>query len=398
MKTKEPIWLTVTRILLAAVFLFSGFSKAIDPIGFSFTMDDYFTSFGMAFLHPISMFCTVVAIILEFTLGFMMLFRIKVKLASLGYLLFMVFFFFLTLWMAIAEHLEINYGYNFGVVKDCGCFGSVIKMSNLETFLKNVVIMIPTVIIFIKRKQIPDIRLTELGKWCFACLGGLIIVGVQIYCYRHLPMYDTSDWKKGDDLVPAFIGQPAEKEMLFIYKNSQNQELMNLTADEMGTIADQIPDFYETYEYVDRIDSIIVEAIDPDIAGFNMLDANGKDHSTELINRDNQTPLFLLVMFDLSEVNGKAFDNSNLKDIIQKAAQNNQNFVGITNSSHQEIEQFIAKHNIEFPIYMNPIDPVKGPFMVRDAIRSNPGLILIERGFVKGKWSWRDIPPYMITD
>ncbi|MDR2980094.1 MAG: DoxX family protein [Bacteroidales bacterium] len=392
MKQKEPIWIMILRVALAAVFLYSGFIKGIDPIGFGIKIDEYFISFGLGILHPIALFCAVIAITMEFVLGFMLLFRIKVKLTSLGYLLFMSFFFLLTLWLAVAEHLEVNYGYNFGVVKDCGCFGAAIELSNLETFLKNVVIMIPTIIIFVKRKQIPDIRLTELGQWCFACVGGMAIIILQLYCYLHLPIIDYSDWKKGADLVELYIEQPEKKEMVFVYRNNKDSSMLSLTADEMGAITDTKPKFYDEYEYVDRIDKVVAPADTAEIDGFNMLDANGKDHAPGLIDRNSLTPLYLLVMHNLDEVNGKAFDNENLQNLIKKSTENDMNFVGITNSSQEKIDQFIARYNITYPIYTNPIDPIKGPFMVRDAIRSNPGLLLIERGFVKEKWNWRDVP------
>lgn len=392
MKQKEPIWIMILRIALAAVFLYSGFVKCIDPIGFGIKIDEYFVSFGLGILHPIALFCAVIAITMEFVLGFMLLFRIKVKLTSLGYLLFMSFFFLLTLWLAVAEYLEVNYGYNFGVVKDCGCFGAAVELSNLETFLKNVAIIIPTIIIFVKRKQIPDIRLTELGQWCFACVGGVAILILQLYCYLHLPIIDYSDWEKGADLVELYIEQPERKEMVFVYRNNKDSNIVNLTADEMGTITDTKPKFYDEYEYVDRIDKVIAPADTAEIDGFNMLDASGKDHAPELVDRNNLTPLYLLVMHDLDEVNGKAFDNENLQNLIKKSAENGANFVGITNSSQEKIDQFIARYSVTYPIYTNPVDPIKGPFMVRDAIRSNPGLILIERGFIKEKWNWRDVP------
>ncbi|MDL2296553.1 DoxX family protein [Bacteroidales bacterium OttesenSCG-928-B11] len=398
MNRKEPVWIMILRILLAGVFLFSGFTKAIDPVGSAIQFDEYFTSFGMGFLHPISMFCAFAMNILEFTMGFMMLFRIKIKLTSLGYLLFMSFFFLLTAWLAIAEHLEVNYDYDFGVVKDCGCFGAAIKMNNLETFLKNVVIIIPTIIIFVKRKTIPAIRLTELGQWCFACVGGFIVLFLQIYCYRHLPIIDFSEWKKETDLVIQYIEQPGEKEMIFIYQSKRDSSVINLTVEDMETVADSNPNFYDEYEYVDRIDSLVKAPVKPKLPGFNMLDANGKDHANLLINRDNLTPLFLLVMPNVDDANGKAFADPNLQEIIKRSEENNLYFVGITNSTQEEVAAFTAKHNLSFPIYSNPIDPVKGPFMVRDAIRSNPGLFLIERGFIKDKWAWRDIPPYMITN
>lgn len=396
MKTrqKEPVWIMILRILLAAVFLFSGFTKAIDPVASAIQFEDYFISFGMGFLQPISMFCAVAMNIVEFTLGFMLLFRIKVKLTSLAYLLFMIFFLILTLWLALAEHLETNYGYNFGVVKDCGCFGKAVEMSNLQTFIKNIFIMIPTVIIFVKRKSIPDIRLTELGQWSFAAVGALAVGLLQLYCYRHLPIIDFSDWKKGNNVAEAFIEQPAEKEMVFIYRNPQDGSLMSLTTDELMEISNTTPNFYDQYEYVDRRDSILVPARMPEIAGFNMIDSTGADHSFELINENNGNILYLLFMPDLDDTRLKGLQSAKLKSIMEGAKRDGRHFAGITNSSQQEIEIFAGQNHLDFPIYYNPIDPIKGPFMVRDAIRSNPGLIIIERGVVTHKYAWRDFPAY----
>lgn len=394
MRQKEQTWVMVLRILLAIVFLFSGFTKAIDPIGFSITISDMLSSFGMGFLNPLSLLCAFVMIVLEFTLGFTLLLRIKVNLTAIGYLAFMTFFFFLTLWLAVAEYLEIHHGYNFGVVKDCGCFGSVIKPNNMETFLKNVVIMIPTLIIFFKRKSIPDIKMTELGKWTFAGMGALLIFVLEVYCYRNLPIMDFSDWKKGDDVSSAFIEQPAQKDIVFVYQNIEDQSEKTLTQDELMNITESIPDFYDQYEYVDRKDVIIEPAVHPEIAGFNMLDVSGADHASVLISSNNENPVFLLFMADLDKVNMKGVKNQDLQNLVDEAAANGASFVAVTNSPQEEIEKFIEENNINFPIYQNPIDPVKGPFMVRDAVRSNPGLILIHKGNVVDKWAWRNFPKY----
>jgi hypothetical protein len=298
----------------------------------------------------------------------------------------MVFFFFLTAWLAVAEHLEVNYGYNFGVVKDCGYFGQAIKMSNLETFLKNVVLLIAALIIFAKRKTIQDIRLTLLGQWLFAFVGAGIALVVQIYCLYNLPVVDFSHWKKGNNVVELFIETPAEKEILFLYTNAQGEEKY-LSMEEMGNITDTYPNFYETFEYVDRIDSVISEAIPAEISGFSMLDHQGRDFASIYLNKEQ---VYLLFMHDLDETNDEAMRSENLKNLIVYCDKNNIDFVGITNSSLDEIDLFIKNYDITFPIYYNPIDPVKGPFIVRDAVRSNPGLVVLKNGVVEEKRGWRN--------
>ncbi len=386
MSRKTPIWLTVIRILLACLFLFSSFTKAVDPVNFGITMNDYFTSFGMGFLRPIAQFAAIVAISCEFILGCMLLFRVKVNLASWGYLLFMTFFFFLTLWLAVAENLEVRGIHNFGVVKDCGCFGQAVKMSNLQTFLKNVVIIIPTIILFINRKKINDCRLTEFGKWCCIALFAVIVVAFQLYCIRHLPAIDFSDWKKGEYVVDSFIEKPAQKDVVFVYKNNQTGETIELSQDEL---MNQDETFYENNEYVDRKDHIIKPFVAAKIPGFNMLDESGADHAFEYLNPDNAKSVYMLYVPDLEETNSKGVEKA--KQLASTMGENDE-FVAITNSSEEEIAQFVEQNKIEFPVYQNPIDPVKGPFMVRDAVRSNPGIILFRKGVVIDKWAWRDFP------
>lgn len=376
----------IIRILLGCLFLFSSFTKAVDPVNFGITMNDYFVSFGMGFLHPLAQFAAICAISCEFILGCMMLFRIKPLLAAWGYLLFMVFFFFLTLWLAVAEYLEVHGIHDFGVVKDCGCFGQAVKMSNLQTFLKNVVIIIPTIIVFIFRKRIPESRLGSWIQWFLIFLFAFIAIIFQLHCIRHLPAIDFTDWKKGND-VTSFIEQPAQKDVLFIYKNKADGQEVTLTQDELMAKED---DFYENFDYVDRKDSIIKDIVRAKIDGFNMLDENGADHAFELISKQNDRDLYVLYMHDLSETNLKGVEKA--KQLAADCAEKDIDFVAVTNSSEEDIDKFVAINKLEFPVYHNPIDPVKGPFMVRDAVRSNPGIILFNKGFVVDKWAWRDFP------
>jgi uncharacterized membrane protein YphA (DoxX/SURF4 family)/peroxiredoxin len=388
---KEPVWLKIIRILLGCLFLFSSFTKAIDPVGFGVTMNDYFVSFHMGFLHPLALFAAVVAIACEFVLGCMLLFRVKVQWAAWGYLIFMTFFFFLTMWLAIAEYLEVKGIHYFGVVKDCGCFGDVIEMSNKATFLKNVGFIIPTLIVFFNRKKISDCRLSELGQWLCVVLFAVISVAFQLYVIHHLPFIGKSDWNKGKD-VSVFVAQPAQKEVVFVYKNNETGEEITLTQDELMNQAD---DFYEKNDYVSREDKILKEAVKAKIDGFNMLDENGADHAPDYFATDREGDVYILYVHDLNEANAKGMQKA--LTLAKACQEKGVDFVGITNSSEEEIAKFVEKYGIEFPIYYNPIDPVHGPFMVRDAMRSNPGVMLINKGIVVDKWAWRDFPESAIS-
>ena len=386
MAKKEPIWLKIIRILLGCLFIASSFMKAIDPVGFGVTMNDYFVSFHMGFLHPLALFAGVVAIMCEFVLGCMLLFRVKVQWATWGFLLFMTFFFFLTMWLAIAEHLELTGKYYFGVVKDCGCFGDVIELSNKETFLKNVAIMVPTLILFFNRKKLKDCRLTELGQWLCVVLFCVISICFQLYVIRHLPFIGKSDWNKGKD-VSVFVSQPAQKDVVFIYKNNATGEEVTLTQDELMAQDDS---FYENNEYVDRKDKIVKKEVKAKIDGFNMLDESGADHAPDYFAKEKESDTYILYVHDLSEANEKGMQKA--MTLAKACEEAGVDFVAITNSSEEEIAEFVKKYGIGFPVYYNPIDPAHGPFMVRDAMRSNPGVMVINKGIVTEKWAWRDFP------
>lgn len=394
-KSKEPIVIMILRILLACVFIYSGLTKAIDPVGTAYTFDGYFFSFRMSFLQIFSTFAAFVMPMIEFGLGIMMLLRVKIKLTSLLYLIMMSFFFLLTAWLALAEHLELKYHYNLGVVKDCGCFGAAIKLSNLQTFLKNVVIMVPTILIFIYRKRIPDIRMTELGKWltvaatCCACLV------LEAHCYRHLPIVDHSDWNTCTDLTKDYLGKDLIEEKGFMAWDPSIQDSIFMTEDELMAFfdTDEGAAYASTLEFDDN--NIVTKVIQPyeraKNYNFMMKDTADVDLTPTLITHNNTRPLFLLFMQDLDEVNMKGLKGAELKKILEYCAKNDCDFYGITNTPRAEINKFVKEHNIPFQILCcDYYDPIKGPFFVRDAIHSNPGLIQLQNGMVRGKWAWRD--------
>jgi len=249
--------------------------------------------------------------------------------------------------------------------------------------------MIPTLIVFYKRKSIPETRLTELGKWVIAVFFGCLVLIFQFYCYRHLPVIDFSDWKKGTNVNEMFIDKPTAKEIVFLYKNKIDSTKKLLNETEMMTITEIIPDFWDTYDYVDREDRILDSGKTAVHQGFNMLDTIGADHAPELLSLDNPLPTYIVFMPNLEETNENGLQTENMKHLIEQANEGEIILIGVSNSSSAAIQDFITQNNIKFPIYFNPVDPVKGPFIVRDAIRSNPGIILIEKGIVKNKWNWR---------
>ena len=127
------VWVNICRFFLAGVFVFSGFVKANDPLGTVYKIQDYLEAWGLMAYTPFAVpyLMAMCLGILEFALGFYLFFGIHRRVAPSLVLALMSFMTPLTLWLAIANPIS-----------DCGCFGDVLVLSNWETFLKNVVLLV----------------------------------------------------------------------------------------------------------------------------------------------------------------------------------------------------------------------------------------------------------------
>ena len=121
--------LLLSRAVFGLVFMFSGFVKAVDPLGSMYKFEDYFISFGLTFFIPLSLVLAIALAAIEFVIGVNLLLGVQVKKTSWVALLFMAFMTPLTLYLALANP-----------VSDCGCFGDALVIDNWTTFYKNIVL------------------------------------------------------------------------------------------------------------------------------------------------------------------------------------------------------------------------------------------------------------------
>ncbi len=89
--------LLVSRVLLGIVFVFSGFVKAVDPLGFNYKIEDYLIAFGWDMFLPLTFIMAVGLSCLEFVIGANLLLGANVRITAPFALLFMIFMTPLTL-------------------------------------------------------------------------------------------------------------------------------------------------------------------------------------------------------------------------------------------------------------------------------------------------------------
>ena len=123
----------MARLVVVVTFTFSGAVKLNDPLGTAYKLQDYAQAFGLqALMQGVTpVVLSVVLAMLEFSVGIYLLFGIRRRRTSILALAFMLAFTPLTLYLAVANP-----------VRDCGCFGDALVLTNWQTFWKNVVLLV----------------------------------------------------------------------------------------------------------------------------------------------------------------------------------------------------------------------------------------------------------------
>lgn len=184
------ILVQIARIIVGALFIFSGFVKLVDPIGSQYKFEEYFSEgvLNLEFLIPYALPFAIVLIIAEIVLGFALLVGWRVKFTVRSLKVIILLFLFLTWYSAY-----------YNKVTDCGCFGDAIKLDPWETFYKDVILTVLIFFIGFKIKLIkPIFPKSNPGLIVFMSL--IISSGITYYVLEHLPIIDFRAYAIGKNI------------------------------------------------------------------------------------------------------------------------------------------------------------------------------------------------------
>ncbi len=356
----------ISRIIVGAIFLFSGFVKAVDPSGSAIKFGDYLSSFGLEAIMWVAMPAAFIVAALEFLTGLHLLVGIRIKTASVLALLFMVIFLPLTLGIAI-----------FNPVTDCGCFGDAVKLTNWQTFFKNLVLMLPVLYLFYNRKIFSE-KIPFFKKLVVTLVFTAGILWISYYSLQHLPIIDFRPYKIGNNIsegmtIPEGAQQP-EYETTFLMEKDGEKKIFT---------AENYPYTDSTWIFVDTNTKVITKGYEPPIHDFVLNDAEGEDQTSNILNSDK--PVLLIVSAQIDKANWKRQLNELIEIKNQSLQQDIKTYI-LTASSDDAITKFEMDSDAGFE-YLNADET-----MLKTVIRSNPGLVLLQKGTVVGKWHYNDIP------
>lgn len=406
-KRKPKNWLTEIVVnFLGSLFIFSGFVKAIDPLGTAYKMKDYFDAFSQftgvsfQFLAKMSTFLAVTMIVLEIVLGVALIIGFKKKITLGLSAAIMVFFTILTGFTyltgyinpdfyditmrhelkAAGEHVPVFVEFDKLNMKvtDCGCFGDFLKLEPVITFSKDVVLLFVLAFIFIRMKDIQQF----FGKsFSWLKIGGTTFFFL-LFCFSNyiwgLPMVDFRPYKVGNDINELRIEIPDKLEYGFVFENVN-------TGEEKRVIMSEYADYKANpdWEFTDKQDNIVLEkGVEATINNFAVFDDNGFDLTDDILHNENYS--FWVLMKDMKKVKAKNWKDLNV--ISAYADANQLEMFGFMTLAFDEAEEIRHENQVSFPVYQ------ADETFIKTVVRSNPGLVVLKNGIVQAKYHHKNFP------
>jgi len=364
-KTHKKVIVEIARILLGVVFIFSGFVKAVDPLGGAYKIVEYFSAFDLRDFNNWATPLSILQAAVEFGVGVCLLLGVYRKVTGILAFLIMLFMTPLTLFLAISNP-----------VTDCGCFGDAWVISNWQTFFKNIILIIAAFIVFIWYPRMTPLfsrkAYFSVTLWIY-----LFIIGLSFYCYYFLPVFDFRPYKIGVNIPQKMqIPEDAEHDVydvrLIYSKDGEHKEFT----------LENYPKDDTTWTFVNSKSHLIKKGYQPPIHDFSITGDKGNDITDVVLSDTSYT--FLLIANKLKTANDANVDKIN--DIYEFAKTKNYNFYALTSSLPSEIQEWIENTGAEYPFCT--MDDIT----LKTIIRSNPGLLLIKNGTIINKWPNTRLP------
>lgn len=355
----------ISRLIIGLLFTFSGFVKAVDPLGSAYKFSDYFDAFNISWLSSAALGLAFVLIACEMVIGLNMLIGIRVKQTSVLALLFMSFFTILTLVIAITNP-----------VSDCGCFGDAIILTNWQTFWKNVIFMIPTIIIVNQRRWYKPLYFASFEKLLVFVFIAFVFT-LSTYNYRNLPVLDFRPYSIGTHIPDKMIipkGKPVDKyQTVLVYEKNGVQKDFTM---------ENYPWQDTTWKWVETRQDLVEKGYQPPIHDFIITNPDGMDITPDILSDSGYT--YLLIAYDFDNSNTRALKAMN--DLALKVRTHGNQFYCVTSSTNDGIESMKQQINPDYEIC------IADEITLKTIVRANPGLLLIKEGTIIGKWHYRNIP------
>ena len=351
----------VARWFVGLVFLFSSFTKGVDPLGTAFKVQEYMTAWSIGSMTfewalPFANLLSVGLICAEFVIGVLLIFNAYRRLSAWGLALMMLFFTVTTLIDALTNK-----------VTDCGCFGDAVKLTNWQTFWKNIVLDVPMVWILLTRNLRRKRRFERDG---IVFISGIAVMLVfALYNINHEPVIDFRPWKVGNRMIEEHEAM----NHLYMRNLATGEEV---TVDYPNGGWNTVPEEYKDYSKWEITRSTSDDPFEIMAPGFAMMDLEGNDHSTELLPAEEG--LMLVTIHHIEKVNDKGVRQVRLATRI--AEENGLQIILLTSALPEEVQAWLYENQLEGLDYL-----FSDATAIETMMRGTPGFMFIKDATVVDK-------------
>ena len=364
-KREIPAWITLIRIVLGVVFIASGFLKGVDPWGTAIKSNEYLVAFGMEWLSDTAYILAILQCAFEMWLGLLLLFNQLRSFTRFFTLLFMLFFTVLTLIIALTDP-----------VSDCGCFGDAIKLTNWETFIKNLILLPLSVILFLHmRREI----VTDRPRGGIITTTLLLALFPSLSATYSLPWIDFLPYEAGANIPSKMYVAPQDRGVThttLLYKDLETEDIQEFELTDTT--------WYDTtrWEFVDTRVVELSKGKEPEITNFVIFNQTD-DLTDEILSEDE---VFILVADRLEDISER--QARRLGRIAQWTREKGIRTICLTTSSLNNVSKFHQAIGVSVPCYN--IDATT----LKTMLRAHYGLVVLARGTIIAKKNVQQIPNF----
>lgn len=228
--------------------------------------------------------------------------------------------------------------------------------------------------IFFALKKYP---IKKIGaEWTIAIAMFLLSLFFTLYCLWYLPIKDFRPYAVGNNMIEQRTSVQPELQFYYTLKNKKTGEQKEF---------DKFPENWDVeWDYVSSRNVVIKEGVDAPAKDFSISEIpSGKDITDSVLNLNN---VFILVAYDLRHTNMSALEQAN--EIAAAAEKENIMFICLTASSAkiQDSINTVLKPNFKFYSADEKVQ--------KTIVRSNPGLLLLQKAIIKNKWGASSFPDF----
>ena len=242
------------------------------------------------------------------------------------------------------------------------------KLTNWQTFWKNIALDVPTVWIFLTRDLRRKRRFERDGVVFITAIALMLVF--EMYNIKHEPVIDFRPWKIGNKMMDTDSTEGMKSYVT--YRNTTTGETEEF---ESALLMEKMQDaqWAEQWEWES---SRVVDPREIAAPGFSMMDLEGEDRATDLLPAEDG--MLIVTVHHLQDVDKKGVGE--VKRALRMAEESGMRIVMLTSALPEEVQAWLYENQIDGLDYL-----FADATAIETMMRGNPGFMYVKDATVIDK-------------